>query len=423
MDIGFIDEGGWALPVGGTLGNKSRNLLENRVRILSQGLKIPRSVSVPFEYIQAAELKEQFVLEQTDRYFPNWLSIFVRSDAPDEDSNRRFPGLYESEHIWHRDRKPALCFISNVLGSYNNRPAQIRRGQYGMAEMGMGVLLQEPVTNTPGDFDASHTGAFSDIGEFALLNFTNPEEGLSAMKRPSLRKYWVDEKGIIQADAATFERDLAYKLRKLVNDLPKNDGKGWEIEFAVNREGTYIVQTTPVAKSGKVNIPYNIKNLFQSIAVVGTNSVVTNGILFAPHHEQFQLEDFVRFDVMHKNYCLVTVPENITLSGTARLRLLDYALNPKVIIIDTGEVLYNPLAAHVEQYMREGRIAMRGHFTDTPLSGAHVFGSDFLRSGRYCGLLYSPTKLIVIADEVSGNAVVGLSDTRIHEFRPVVKTH
>ena len=175
----FIKEENWILPVQGTFGNKARDLYNNHPIIVANGAKVPKSLVVPFEYLKNARDPKAYTLELIDKYFPNWLRILVRSNAPDEDVGLRFPGLYTSEHLWHTDRSYATALIDRVIASYNRDAAKTRRSQLGLPELGMCLLIMEPVTNTPGEFDANYAGCFSDIGELGVLTFNNPKRGVN----------------------------------------------------------------------------------------------------------------------------------------------------------------------------------------------------------------------------------------------------
>ena len=82
------------LPEEGTLGNKAQNLLNNTPAIKGQGLNIPRSLVIPFEYFKSVGDPYDFILAQVDKYFPNWKRTVVRSSAPEEDIDFRFPGQF-----------------------------------------------------------------------------------------------------------------------------------------------------------------------------------------------------------------------------------------------------------------------------------------------------------------------------------------
>ena len=414
MQTDFIERENWILPVEGTLGNKAQNLINNERIVKSHGFNIPRSLVIPYEYLQIVTSPTDFVLEQIDKYFPRWLRIFVRSNAPDEDLNYRFPGQYVSEHLWHTDRLPALQFIDNVLYSYTRPAPKLRRRQLGLPDLGMCLLIQEPVTNSPGEFDPSYSGCFSDIGELALLFFTNPAAGLDAMKSKPLKRYYVERDGTLRGDYFSLEQDLASRLRRLTYDLPTINGKGWEIEFVGNQNGAYVVQTTPIVKKTRVEIPTELDNVFNTIAVVGTDTIITDGILYVPFFIPTR-EHVVSFDVSNSNYALATDHINLTKDSD----MLQYVVNPSVIIdLTTGFWRGHPFAPHIEQYMREGRIGIAGTFTGN-LASILMTNSQRSRNQHQdenLGPFYSPTKLVVVADEVSQRGFVGLADKQLHDF-------
>ena len=430
METGFVEKDDWVLPTSGTIGNKSRNLLENRSVILGEGLKILRSLTIPWEYLKAASHPEEFVMEQIDRYFSGWKRMLVRSDAPDEDLRRRFSGQYHSDYLWHEDRGPDTSefFIRRVLKSYNHCTAKIRRSQFGLPEKGMGLLIQPPVSNSPDClFDADYSGCFSDIGELALLTFTSPQNDVDAMQLEPYRKYWVDQKGGLLSEPTTSDDPvIAQRLRKLVGSLPPIEGKGWEIEFLQNREGLYVVQTTPVRKSRKVVVPDTIDSIFDAVEVVGTDEMLTSGILCVPYlsysisevidgNRKEELERLIRFDAAHEDYCLVTVHHNLTRDDLSP-NLLQYVMNPSVII-DLETDFIREFAPHVEQFLREGRVAVAGSFNDR--SKLRDLRSLLLRGTIDPKLSYSPTPLLVRTDEATKKAHIGLADGKVKKFTRV----
>lgn len=433
MEINFLEKDDWIIPVSGTVGNKSKNLLANHAVILRHGLKVPRSLTIPWEYLKATQCPEGFVLEQIDRYFPGWRRMVVRSDAPDEDMRRRFSGQYASEHLWYKDRGPDASdiFIRRVLDSYNCRTAQIRRSQQGLQEKGMGLLIQPPVANSPDSFDADYSGCFSDIGELALLTFTQPDNDVEAMQLEPYRKYWVDGSGELQSEPVTSDDPaIARRLRKLVGSLPAMEGRGWEIEFLQNKEGLYVVQTTPVRKSRRVVVPDTIDSIFDAVEVVGTDEMLAEGMLYVPplRHPVSEaeykanaevLERMIKFDAMHANYCLVTEHNNITVDPLSP-NILQYVMNPSVVI-DLETFFIREFAPHFAQFLREGRVAVAGSFNDrTKLSDIHsLLPRD--RDIMNWALSYSPTPLVVRTNEATQKAHIGLADGKVRKFTRVKK--
>lgn len=418
MRTDFIERGNWILPVEGTLGNKAQNLHNNTATIREAGFKVPRSLVMPFEYLAAKEDQAQLVLETIDRYFPGWTMALVRSNSPDEDVGLRFPGLYRSEHIWHKDRDYAAVKLEEVTRSYSDLAAVARRAQFGLPELGMCLLIMEPVTNTPGSFDASYAGCFSDIGELAILTFTNPKSGLEAMLTRPEKRLRIDKNGqhvdgIPPNGFTTQEYDLGRRLRILADNLPQIQGKGWELEFVGNQDGDYIVQTTPITKKARIIIPEKIDNIFEAESIVGTGEFSSNGILYVPF--AYDYNQVMEFDRLHANYCLFADPANFML-GHSVLRFL---LNPSVII----SLKYNythdiPFPQHVQQYMREGRIAMDGDFTNPNFSNIQLKLGRWINDGKtgdiVHSLAYSPTKLFVAGDEFSQKGVVSLAGEPHH---------
>ena len=413
----FIEEGNWILPTRGTLGNKAQNLLENQQIIEAHDFKIPRSLVIPYEFLDV-EGPIFVVLDIINKYFPDCPKVAVRSNAPDEDLGSRTPGLYASAEVWHQERgrpgNPNLSYfpLEKVMFSYYSEKARSRRERLGIEEEGMCLLVQEPI-------QASYSGCFSDIGELAVLTLTDPKEGLNAMQRPSLRKHRVDSQGNITGpgEHTTYESSLAERFRKLADALPEIGDKGWEIEFVGNEDGFYVVQTTPIAKKEKFEVKETENNIFRYRSVLGTGEIITDGVLYIPLTPN--LEELLQFDKTHSNYCLATVHSNVTKSMfNPQDSVLNYLFNASVIldIDDLGGV--KPFAVHVEQYMREGRIALLGMFTNE-LADILVRGEDYAMDyNRLRGSIYSPTKLIVKADEIEQKANVEL-DGKIEDFAPI----
>lgn len=188
MKIDFVQKGQWVLPVSGTLGNKAKNLLENTVVIESRGLRVPKSLVIPHEYVNELESKlTNFLLELADRHFPGWKRLPVRSNAPDEDLNERTPGLYTSENLWHKDRAYAGYILGKVLDSYHSRDAQAYRFRMKLPERGMGLLIQELISQNGINFDAKFAGSYSSFGDIGVLTLVNPSNGMDAMNQPPAR--------------------------------------------------------------------------------------------------------------------------------------------------------------------------------------------------------------------------------------------
>ena len=452
MELTFTEQGEWVLPTQGTLGNKAQNLLDNTPVIKKHGLLVPRSLVIPFEYLQAVDDRPQFVLEQVDRYFPGWELVIARSNAPDEDLKSRFPGIYKSQAFFNTtDRHPDADniiqaeSINEVLNSYNKHSARLRRERLGLEHLGMCLLLQELVEGT------THEGSFSDIGELALLTLTNSTKGSGGMSyeelmsyEEELRKEWVDSKGRIKGNwihnlrgyvhlNLREEDRLARKLRNLTNALPYTKGKGWEIEFAGNKEGTYVVQTTPVGKREPICVPDNQATIFDTETVLGTGKVTTDGILYAPSNPS--TDELVRFDVDHAGYCLLTEPDNLGKMGFKTRKgkgshILEYLLNPLAILNlkkiseqesgARGEAYYQ-FGPHIETHMREGKVALAGEFQNE--LGDMLYAAIKTYSVKdedqwVTPLLHSPTTLVLTANERSQRgsvAVVG----KVHDFVPL----
>jgi len=91
----FKQEGNWILPVEGTLGNKAKNLYENREMIDMLDFKMPRSLVIPYEYMRF-EGAFYYMIDWMQEHFPGHKKVVVRSNAPDEDVGYREPGKYVS---------------------------------------------------------------------------------------------------------------------------------------------------------------------------------------------------------------------------------------------------------------------------------------------------------------------------------------
>lgn len=411
MKLEFEKKGNWILPTEGTLGNKAKNLLDNATAIKACQLKIPRSLVIPYEYLQAVDKPAKFTLEQIDRYFPEWLRVAVRSNAPDEDLIRRNPGQYVSEDLWHEDRDYALALIDKVMDSYNGRIPRMLRIHQGLEEKAMCLLIQDIVSDTPGDYDAVSVGCFSDIGELALLTVSDPDYGLETMTKEPVRTYKVDKNGSILGPHESSEELPAKRLRKLADSLPKTEGKGWEIEYVGIKGGIYVVQTTPIEKHKKIDFSNTEDNLLNCVGVLGINEISAEGILYvvsAPDMEMLS-----RFDASHKNYCLATVHPNLQIGSD----FLHHFSNAAVVVdVTVGFWIKRPFAPHVRQWMREGRVALAGTFS-SKYNLNHILTSD--TSGlRSMGekLRYSPIKLRVKADELLGKGTIELEG----EMKPFV---
>ena len=419
---GFIEKGEWILPTEGTLGAKAQNLLANTPLIKKHGFHVPKSLGVPWEYLDELPNPSQTTLDLIDEYFPEWKRIVVRSSSPDEDIGQRIPGLYKSDDIWHKDRDYAFSRIYFVLHSYFRMDAALRREALGMPDLGMSLLIQQPVCNSYEYFDADYSGALSYSGEMSELVFTDPTKGLEAMLEPCLETYNVGTDGVIAGEASSEHRNLACKLIALAKALPGIPGKGWEIEFVGDKRVPYVVQTTPIHKSEPVVIPDDAKSIFSvRREVVGTGLIRTEGILHVP--TDFDLQELVRFDVTHGAYCLATSYSNIGFrkSGFSSRHLIPPILhNAKVMLVVCaygGSA--NPFPPHVRQFMREGRVTLLGVFTNSLQETLEEMDPFITRSVAFGGtdtLSYSPTRLVVAANEAKYEAIVALPDGTIHPF-------
>ena len=177
MNPKFKEKGNWILPEEGTLGDKAKNLLDNTPVIEAQGLKVPRSLVIPWEYANTADVYT--ILDWISQYFPDTPKVAVRSDTPDEDFGGRTPGLYVSKAIIHGNRRECYDPIGKVLASYNQPNARQRREQLGLEEKAMGLLVQEFVKG-------SYAGFFSDIGDLGIFGLVDPENEMNAMQSKAM---------------------------------------------------------------------------------------------------------------------------------------------------------------------------------------------------------------------------------------------
>src|SRR3989338_4026260 len=146
MQNAFRQEGLWILPHEGTMGNKARNLYANTPAILSTGFFVPKSLVV-----------------------------------------------------WHEDADYGKGLIEKVIHSYNKQSAQLLRKALGLPEIGMGLLIQEPVSEDIDNFKVTYSGCFSQIGEKSLLTFISDMKihQLDSMKYSPDSLHYVDESGKI----------------------------------------------------------------------------------------------------------------------------------------------------------------------------------------------------------------------------------
>src|SRR3989338_7965772 len=420
MQNAFRQEGLWILPHEGTMGNKARNLYVNTPAILSTGFFVPKSLVVPSEYLSEAKNKPEVVWKTIDGYFPGWRRMVVRSNAPDEDAGNRCPGLYESVDVWHEDADYGKGLIEKVIHSYNKQSDQLRRKALCLPEIGMGLLVQEPVSEDIDNFKVPYSGCFSQIGEKSLLTFISDMKihQLDSMKYSPDSLHYVDESGKITGTAQPHQHDLACRLHQLANALPRQEGKGWELEFVAKKDKeVYVVQTTPIVRSPPLVMPDNLDNLFRAKEFVGIREKRTQGILIAPFLGGCDAlsritSHLVDFDVHHKDYCLITNHLNIARSDRTT-NILEYLKNAAVILDIGGGMRATDehYAPHVMQFMRGGRVAMEGHFMHRMFPTARTLDPDmYLDEKRLRGIQYSPAQLYVSVDEINRKGIVSLVD-------------
>ena len=392
----FKQEAMWIIPTGGTWGTKARTLYENTDTILKHGFKVPRSLVLPYDLFRG-EGSFFELMDAVNEHFCDYEWVAIRSSSPDEDLGGRTPGLYHSKAVQHKKedefgrRFEGLDALRYVSDSYFSAQVEGRREMTGLETKGMSFLVQELVP-------ATYSGSFSDIGEIGLLTFTDPKHGLESMLRPSLDKLRVDSKGRIVSNrkTSTFQQAIAKDLRELASALPDLGEKGWELEFVLNENDKYIVQTTPIRKIPTFDVERTEKNIFNSGDVVGSGVFETKGMLYIPGLDSSF--DLRAFDRENEHYCLVTV-QPLLMSGN-NLNILREIENADVVICVPYWISINPFSAHVEQYIREGeRCAMIGSFTDAFLK---QIGNESLNSegGFGSGIAYYDIDFKVQADEI-----------------------
>lgn len=404
----------WVMPVEGTLGNKAQNLFVNRDAAKAAGFKRPEAVVMPWEYLKAAPNPADFVLSVIDQWLPNWRRVYLRSNAPDEDNGQRIPGLYSTETIWHNDRDYAPELVTRVIESYDTVWARRSRKIRGVPETGMGLLLERAISEKPADCVGTYTQGYG----WAKLLFVDPKEGHQAMTKPPLKECFVtngkierpcaipEEKpatlkeGITRAEfirrayAMTEER-IARQLDDLVVHLPKQEGKGWEIEFLAWLSDSYVAQITPVVSRSPITVP-DLESAFLVKEVVGTGDYTLDGILTLPIGKASRLNEF---DASHKNYTVLTPFMAVSGSDGRRAMTLLSLLNARAfVLMKTPFGFHEPLAAHVKQYLRNTGVAFSVLYP--------AFGIEQEPEQA----LYSPTKHRIVADEISGKGVVLLNE-------------
>ncbi len=387
----------WMLPNKGSLGEKASNLLENATCIKSQGFFIPRSLVIPCEYYQQLG-RIFYLLDDIQEVFGKEGRAVIRSNAPSEDRFGREPGLYISEEINLSDRHEACSGIESVLYSYQSERAQKLRREQGIPELGMCLLVQEKIP-------AVYGGCFSDIGEYAILTFVDTSKSVKAMSVPFIVQHRVDSNGEIvdKQETTSYSKLIARKLSDLRNSLPLLIPHGWEIEFLANQEDFYIVQTTPIEKKTPFVVERTSDNIFEPFndeSVLGTGKFVCRDFLYLPNAVMDNHGvKIAAFEKTHKDYCLVTDHVNVHYANKFRLKpvfedhIFRYAFGYSALIdIVQPERMQSPLAAHVQQALRQGKVALAGNFKPE-------FMNQLLAQYVLNKSSYSPTTLEIQADE------------------------
>jgi hypothetical protein len=396
MSDEYKTEDTWTIPVRGTFGSKAENLYKNTETILNGRWKISRSMVIPHEYY-SLQGGIYYMLDDISKCFDNSEFVAIRSSSPDEDLGERTPGLYVSEKVRHHYRREAIDQLQRVLGSYHSNAAKRRREEKGIAETGMSLLVQEWI-------NSECSGSFSDLGDSAILTYTDPNAGIESMIKPSLKKMVSDFNGKnnISIDYSNdYDKIWIKRFRELTNSLPQDKDRGWELEFVISKQGSYIMQTTPIKKQPKFEVKETKNNIFHNRDVIGSGIFRTNGILYLPINHELNMKEF---DNNNKDYCLVVAEGVLTSASTRTTRnpLLD-ATNAKVLISVSPSGLFSGLdsfAAHAQTYIREKqRCGLVGRFTN---EFKESMSGDFVNSK----LLYLDTKLLIQADEVEQKANV-----------------
>jgi hypothetical protein len=386
----------WTLPVRGTLGRKAENLYRNTQTILRCGWEVPKSMVIPFEYYQKKG-GIYYMLDDITACFPDSEFVAVRSNASNEDDGIRIPGLYLSKKVAIQDRHNAINDISLVLSSYESDFARRKRREKGLPRGHMSLLVQEWIPT-------AFSGCFSDLGEIGILRFTDPTRETEAMNTPSVRqKLFIDNQGNIKMNIhhiTTYDQEWAKSLRNLTNKLPNLNERGWELEFVTVDGGKYILQTTPIKKQPGFEVKETEENIFHSREVIGSGEFRTNGILYLPYGESF---DLAKFDRRNKDYCLVVSGGCISKATTNKFNPLHLASNARALLYVSPEGIFSGLgsfAAHAETFIREGeRCGLVGMFLNDFRIKMSGKDNDYEP-------LFLDTKLLIQTDEVEQKANV-----------------
>jgi hypothetical protein len=403
------------------LGNKAKNLLENTPVIETSGCKVPKSLVIPYEYIALfGEDPYGFILNQIDTYFKGWKKVYIRSNASDEDLTVRKPGLYNSNTLRKNEVDSDLAseMIDSVLASYNTEEARDFRKRHNLHNGGMSLLIQDGVTNTPGETDANFSGCFTDLGELVLLTFTDWRHDSKAMENLPLKEYRLSREGVDIPGLDKDEKVIAEKLKTLTARLPACADKGWEIEFVAVNDGLHIVQTSRVSRKSRQFIDEEEagRSIFAHKEVIGTDDITTTGILLAKEIRlgdcDEQLELLRAFNSRYAGYCVVTDHPNLNNRAIPFVNSLSRF--SALIDIDIG-YQKNALGAHFKQDIRESKILLSGELKREYYKQMSLdYTPPLLNFGS--GLIYSPTRLRIRSDEFSRKAAVTLADGKLEPF-------
>lgn len=251
---------------------------------------------------------------------------------------------------------------------------------------------------------------------------------LDSMKYSPDSLHYVDGSGKITGTAQPHQHNLAYRLQKLVDAFPRQEGKGWEVEFvSKNDKEVYVVQTTPIARSPPLAVPDTLENMFMGREFVGIGEKRTQGILIAPFFTDHSTlsriaHHLVNFDVHHRDYCLITNHLNIARTSF-NSNILEYLRNAAVILDIGGGMRATDehYAPHIMQFMREGKVAMEGYFLlQEVFPVAHTLDSDlFLNNKPISSIRYSSAQLYVSVDEINRKGIVALVNQDPVVFSPL----
>jgi hypothetical protein len=407
----FKNHDQFVLPTSGTIGKKAQNLIDNLDLINRFGFKVPKTLVVPKEYLKDKSIIQigDYVLNETNNFFPNWDIIYLRSNVENEDSQKREPGKYESVYTVNNWLDSDLDEdIKEEFPDCNNT---FQRDIKIVTQSGLhGLMVQNPAFNprkSPGY--GSVISNFCDISKFSR----NYSQMHNSMLSPPDFECWVNSNDPEFKQLDSFQKENILRLDDFLNSLPKKDGKGWEVEFVSDNliSEIYIVQTTPVKKNKMITISTDDLKLskFFGTHTLGSGKFKLDGILYARDIEE-NLEYFADFNSKHKGYGLA-LPHSELSHGN--IDLVSRLFSNSAGIFDlipscSGEISINSMSSHFNQEVRENRFAIRGFFVDE------------LHKVNYSDLpLYSDSKFIVQANEPTNSSSVNVIGI-LNEFKQIL---